>query len=92
MDDLAGRGRTVLPAAYLAGHADYGWASTIDAAQGATTDIGIVLVRPGLDREHLYVGLTRGRRANHAYMTPTRSPPTTTSTTRLRGARCPPGH
>jgi len=35
VDDLAGRGRTLLPAAYLAEHVDYGWASTIDAAQGS---------------------------------------------------------
>jgi conjugative relaxase-like TrwC/TraI family protein len=70
VEDLTGRGRTVLPADYVAAHAEYGWASTIDAAQGATTDVGIVLVRAGLDREHLYVGLTRGRHANHAYITP----------------------
>jgi conjugative relaxase-like TrwC/TraI family protein len=70
VEDLAGRGRAVLPAEYVAAHAEYGWASTIDAAQGATTDVGIVLVRPGLDREHLYVGMTRGRYANHAYITP----------------------
>jgi conjugative relaxase-like TrwC/TraI family protein len=69
-EDMTGRGRTMLPATYVAEHADYGWASTIDAAQGATSDIGIVLVRPGLDREHLYVALTRGRQANHAYITP----------------------
>ena len=68
--DLTGRGRTVLPAAYLAEHAEYGWASTIDAAQGATADLGIVLVRPGMDREHLYVAMTRGRHGNHAYITP----------------------
>jgi len=68
--DLSGRGRTVLPAAYLAEHAEYGWASTIDAAQGATADLGIVLVRPGMDREHLYVAMTRGRHGNHAYITP----------------------
>jgi hypothetical protein len=70
VEDLTGRGRTVLPAAYLAEHAEYGWASTIDAAQGATADIGIVLVRPGMDREHLYVAMTRGRHGNHAYVTP----------------------
>jgi conjugative relaxase-like TrwC/TraI family protein len=70
VQDLTGRGRTVLPAAYLAEHAEYGWASTIDAAQGATADIGIVLVRPGMDREHLYVAMTRGRHGNHAYVTP----------------------
>ena len=70
VEDLAGRGRTVLPAAYLAEHVEYGWASTIDAAQGATADVGIVLVRPGMDREHLYVAMTRGRHGNHAYITP----------------------
>jgi conjugative relaxase-like TrwC/TraI family protein len=70
VEDLSGRGRAILPAAYLAEHADYGWASTIDGAQGATADVGIVLARPGLDREHLYVAMTRGRHANHAYITP----------------------
>jgi hypothetical protein len=70
VEDLSGRGRTILPATYLAEHADYGWASTIDGAQGATADVGIVLARPGLDREHLYVAMTRGRHANHAYITP----------------------
>ncbi len=49
------------PASYLAEHATYGWACTIDGAQGATADLGILLARPGLDREHLYVGMTRGR-------------------------------
>jgi hypothetical protein len=70
VEDLSGRGRAILPAAYLAEHADYGWASTIDGAQGATADVGILLARPGLDREHLYVAMTRGRHANHAYITP----------------------
>ena len=70
VEDLAGRGRTVLPAEYLALHCEYGWASTIDSAQGATADLGLVLVRPGLDREHLYVAMTRGRLGNHAYVTP----------------------
>ena len=69
VEDLDGRSRTVLPPAYVAAHADYGYAITIDAAQGATTDCGIVLARPGLDREHLYVGMTRGREANHVYVT-----------------------
>ncbi|MBA3742587.1 AAA family ATPase, partial [Sporichthya sp.] len=73
VEDLGGRGRLELPAAYVARHADYGWAATIDAAQGATTDIGVVLVRPGLDREHLYVAMTRGREENHAYITPDRT-------------------
>jgi ATP-dependent exoDNAse (exonuclease V) alpha subunit len=69
VEHLAGRGRAALPAGYLARHADYGWASTIDGAQGATADIGILLARTGLDREHLYVGMTRGRDANHVHLT-----------------------
>jgi ATP-dependent exoDNAse (exonuclease V) alpha subunit len=70
VDDLSGRGATLLPPGYVAEHVEHGWASTIDAAQGATTDVAIVLVRPGIDREHLYVGLTRGRAENHAYLAP----------------------
>ncbi|MGQ0843171.1 MAG: hypothetical protein ACT4QF_03445 [Sporichthyaceae bacterium] len=42
-----------LPAAYVAVHGEYGWATTVTAAQGATVDVGLVLVRPGIDREHL---------------------------------------
>ncbi len=70
VEDLRGRGTTTLPAAYLAKHAEYGWAATIDGAQGATADIGIVLARSGLDREHLYVAMTRGRYENHVHTTP----------------------
>ncbi len=69
VEDLTGRGRVILPADYLE-HVEYGWASTIDSAQGATADLGLVLVRPGMDREHLYVAMTRGRHGNHAYVTP----------------------
>jgi ATP-dependent exoDNAse (exonuclease V) alpha subunit len=69
VEDLAGRRRASLPATYLAQHATYGWACTIDGAQGATADLGILLARPGLDREHLYVGMTRGRHANHVHLT-----------------------
>lgn len=67
---LGGTQRALLPAEYVSRHADYGWASTIDGAQGATADVGILLARPGLDREHLYVGMTRGRHANHVHVAP----------------------
>jgi ATP-dependent exoDNAse (exonuclease V) alpha subunit len=70
VDELTGRGSTVLPPRYVTEHVDHGWATTIDAAQGATTDVAVLLVRPGMDREHLYVGLTRGRDENHAYIAP----------------------
>jgi len=68
--DLRGRGTLTLPNAYLARHAEYGWAATIDGAQGATADVGIVLARAGLDREHLYVAMSRGRLENHVHTTP----------------------
>jgi hypothetical protein len=58
----------VLPRDYLAQHARYGWASTIDSAQGATVDHSLLLARPGLDRSRLYVAMTRGRRTNHVYL------------------------
>jgi hypothetical protein len=57
-----------LPAPYVAAHGEYGWATTVTAAQGATVDVGLVLVRPGIDREHVYVAMTRGREANHAFV------------------------
>lgn len=59
-----------LPVDYVDTHTAYGWAATIDTAQGATVDHGILLARPGIDREHLYVGLTRGRESNHVYLAP----------------------
>jgi len=67
---LTGQEHAVLPESYVRDHGAHGWASTIDAAQGATVDEGLLLARPGLDREHLYVGLTRGRHENHVYLAP----------------------
>lgn len=55
---------TFLPADYVAAHAEYGWASTITSAQGATVDVGIVLVRPGLvTARHLAAGADLACRA-----------------------------
>jgi ATP-dependent exoDNAse (exonuclease V) alpha subunit len=65
---------TVLPRDYLAQHARYGWASTIDSAQGATVDHSLLLARPGLDRSRLYVAMTRGRQTNHVYLAPAPDP------------------
>jgi ATP-dependent exoDNAse (exonuclease V) alpha subunit len=64
----------VLPSEYLVEHATYGWASTIDAAQGATVDHSLLLARPGLDRTRLYVALTRGRMSNRIYLVPEPDP------------------
>jgi hypothetical protein len=60
----------MLPDSYVEQNADYGWAATIDTAQGSTTDVAILMARPGLDREHFYVGMTRGRAENHVYVAP----------------------
>jgi hypothetical protein len=66
----ADRGRPVtLPAAYVAGHVQLGYAVTAHRAQGATVDTAHVLAAPGMTREALYVALTRGRLGNHAHVT-----------------------
>jgi ATP-dependent exoDNAse (exonuclease V) alpha subunit len=65
---LDGLETAVLPRDYLTQHANYGWASTIDTAQGATVDHALLLARPGLDRTRLYVAMTRGRQTNQVYI------------------------
>lgn len=62
-------GRSViLPADYVTEHVELAYAATIAAAQGRTVDTSHVVCAMGMDRESLYVGLTRGRDANHAYL------------------------
>jgi conjugative relaxase-like TrwC/TraI family protein len=62
-------GGLVLPAAYVAEHVDLGYAVTAHGAQGATVDRAHLLITPAMTRETLYVGMTRGREANTAYIT-----------------------
>ena len=61
-------GAIVLPARYVAEHVDLGYAVTAHRAQGVTVDTAHVLVEPTTTRENLYVAMTRGRRANGAYV------------------------
>ncbi len=61
-------GRVVLPAEYVAEHVELGYAITAHRAQGSTVDTAHVLVDPSTTREQLYVGLTRGRTSNIAYV------------------------
>lgn len=62
-------GRTVaLPAAYVAEHLDLGYAITTHRTQGVTVDTAHLLAAPGMTREHLYVGMTRGRENNTVYV------------------------
>ncbi|WP_246222588.1 MobF family relaxase [Phytoactinopolyspora limicola] len=59
----------VLPAEYVAEHVELGYATTTHRAQGATVDTAHTIVDPiATTRESLYVGMTRGRHANTAYV------------------------
>jgi conjugative relaxase-like TrwC/TraI family protein len=57
-----------LPAAYVAAHVELGYATTAHRAQGDTVDTAHTLVRPETTRELLYVGMTRARESNAAYV------------------------
>lgn len=65
----ATRGQSaILPAGYVADHVELAYAATVHAAQGRTVDTAHVVGAMGIDRELLYVAMTRGRDANHAYL------------------------
>lgn len=61
-------GAVVLPAAYVAEHVELGYAVTAWRAQGITVDRAHLVVEAGTTREELYVGMTRGRATNRAYV------------------------
>ena len=69
-------GAIVLPADYVAEHVDLGYAVTAHRAQGITVDTAHVLVEPTTTRENFYVGMTRGRTSNCAYVILDRPDPT----------------
>jgi ATP-dependent exoDNAse (exonuclease V) alpha subunit len=62
------RGSVVLPADYVASHVELGWAVTDYGNQGVTADVGVCVVERTTSRAGLYVGLTRGRRRNMAWV------------------------
>ncbi len=66
VEDLAGRGRVVLPGDYVHDDVALGYAVTIHKAQGLTVDRSILLVDERTTAEGLYVGMTRGRTSNVA--------------------------
>jgi hypothetical protein len=53
---------------YVKKHTVLAYGATIAGAQGRTTDTGHVLVSPRTNAASLYVGMTRGRQANHAHV------------------------
>jgi hypothetical protein len=74
---LLGDGVTTvrLPAPYVTEHTTLGYASTIDIAQGITADTCHVVGSDQLNRQQLYVALTRGREENHLYFSTAESDP-----------------
>jgi hypothetical protein len=62
-------GRSVtLPAGYVSAAAELGYASTVHTAQGVTADTMHGVVTGGESRQQLYTMLSRGRSANHLYV------------------------
>ena len=62
-------GRTAtLPAGYVSTATELGYASTVHTAQGVTADTMHGVVTGGESRQQLYTMLTRGRSANHIYV------------------------
>ncbi|HXP19638.1 MAG TPA: helicase C-terminal domain-containing protein [Streptosporangiaceae bacterium] len=57
-----------VPARYLNEHAVLAYATTVHAAEGRTVDTCHALVGGSLSRALLYVAMSRGREANHAYV------------------------
>ncbi len=68
----AGNGhRVTIPVDYVAaGNVSVDYASTINRAQGATVDEAHLLLGDRTNTKQLYVGVTRGRSANHIHTAP----------------------
>jgi len=58
-----------LPAGYVASHVSLGYATTVHGAQGLTADTCHIVASGEESRQLLYVAMTRGRHANHIYLT-----------------------
>jgi hypothetical protein len=60
--------RAVLPSEYVREHVALGYALTIHKAQGKTAERAIVLVDEKMSAAQLYVGMSRGRDENRAFV------------------------
>lgn len=67
-EGLAGGPAITLPADYVSTSVELAYATTAHRAQGATVDTSHTVATPALTREVLYVAMTRGREANHVYV------------------------
>lgn len=63
-----GRGTATLPADYVRRSVELGWAVTGYGNQGVTVDHAICVVEPASTRAGVYVGMTRGRHHNTAWV------------------------
>ncbi|TQN43715.1 DNA primase catalytic core [Blastococcus colisei] len=61
--------RLTLPADYVTDHVSLGYATTVHGAQGLTADTCYTVATGEESRQLLYVALTRGRHANHVFLT-----------------------
>ena len=61
-------GTVTLPGGYVGRHVELGWAVTGYGSQGVTVDRGICVVEPSSSRAGIYVGMTRGRGHNTAWI------------------------
>jgi conjugative relaxase-like TrwC/TraI family protein len=61
-------GRVILPAEYVRGHVELAYVQTVHSAQGITSQQGGTLIDELSGWRSLYVGMTRGRHHNTAYV------------------------
>lgn len=61
-------GTVTLPSSYVRHHVELGWAVTGYGNQGVTTDHSICVIEPSSSRAGIYVGMTRGRGHNVAWV------------------------
>lgn len=66
--------KITLDSEYVSRHVNLGYASTVHRCQGATVDTAHVVADSMMDRNSLYVGLTRGKRENRIYTVLERRP------------------
>jgi conjugative relaxase-like TrwC/TraI family protein len=65
---LEGRGKVTVPGGYVAENVALAYAVTVHKSQGLTVDEAVLVVDRNTTAEHLYVGLTRGRHHNQAWV------------------------
>jgi conjugative relaxase-like TrwC/TraI family protein len=58
-----------VPTTWAAEHLDHGYAMTVHKAQGLTTEVALLFGTTALCQQAGYVALSRGRDANHLYIT-----------------------